>query len=156
LKLNKKIDQFKALELLESKTKDLPTYEARQLKKRFAGASTTEIESGFQRVLESVKDEMKVDEKEEEACIEDEVKDIIEAEEDVKENDLLKGRTHNGHIAEGEKADGSEEKVDEDEDYETTEQVKETEDGDVELDESEVIDADLMKLWCKQAERITH
>ena len=34
--LKRKIEQFKALELLESKTKDLPTYEARKLKKIFA------------------------------------------------------------------------------------------------------------------------
>ena len=149
LKLNRKIDSFKAMELLESKTKDLPDFEARQVKKRLAESTTTEIEKNFNKVLESVKDEMKVDEKEEEASIEEEVKDIIEAEEDVKENDMLKGRKHNGHIDEGE-----DNEVDEDEDKDDK-QVDEAED-DVKLDESEVIDEDLMKLWCAQVERINY
>ena len=161
MKLNKKIDSFKAQELLESKTKDLPAYEARQLKKRFAGATTTEIEKKFNMVLESVKDDMKVEEKEEQTSIEEEVKDIIEAEADVEENDMLKNRTHNGHIAEAEDDEKKEEvkecdgeDCDEDEDLETTESVKIDEDGEVELDESEVIDQNLMKLWCKDFERM--
>lgn len=149
LKLNRKIDSFKAMELLESKTKDLPDFEARQMKKRLAESTTTEIEKNFDKVLESVKDEMKVDEKEEEASIEEEVKDIIEAEEDVKENDMLRGRKHNGHIDEGE-----DNNVDEAEDKDD-EHVDEAED-DVKLDESEVIDEDLMKIWCAQAERINY
>ena len=149
LKLNRKIDSFKAMELLESKTKDLPDFEARQVKKRLAESTTTEIEKNFDKVLESVKDEMKVDEKEEEASIEEEVKDIIEAEEDVKENDMLKGRKHNGHVDEGE-----DDEVDEADDKDDK-QVDEAED-DVKLDESEVIDEDLMKLWCAQAERINY
>ena len=57
-KLNSKIDSFKAMELLESKTKDLPTFEARKMKKRFADATTVEIEKNFKRVLESVQKEM--------------------------------------------------------------------------------------------------
>ena len=164
LKLNRKIDSFKAAELLESKTKDLPTYEARQVKKRLAGASTSEIESKFSRILESVKDDMKVNEKEDEVAIEEEVKDIIEGEDEeaVKENDMLKGRKHNAHVAEAEDdCEGCKESEDDeckeaedDEDYETTESVKMNEDGDVELDESEVIDQDLMKLWCQDFKRI--
>ena len=159
LKLNKKIDSFKAQELLESKTKDLPSYEARQMKKRFAGATTAEIEKKFETILESVKDDMKVEEKEEQTSIEEEVKDIIEAEEDVKENDMLKGKKHNLHVDEAEdeeKVDEAEEdkEVDEDEDYETTESVKMNEDGDVELEESEIIDQDLMKLWCRDFKRM--
>lgn len=159
LTLNKKIDSFKAAELLESKTKDLPTYEARQLKKRFAGATVSEIEKKFDMVLESVKDDMKVEEKEEETTIEEEVKDIIEAEEDVKENDMLKGKKHNLHVDEAEDdeevKEAEDDKIEEDdEDYETTESVKVNEDGDVELDESEVIDQDLMKLWCRDFRRM--
>lgn len=151
LKLNKKIDQLKAVELLESKTKDLPTFEARQIKKRFANATTVEIEKRFDTVLESIKDDMKVDEKEEVTSIEEEVKDIIEAEEDVKENDILKNKAHNGHIMEDEEevTESDDEKLDEDE-----EEVTESkDDDDVKLDESEVIDRDLMKLWCSQAKR---
>lgn len=147
-KLNKKIDQFKALELLESKTKDLPSYEARQMKKRLAEATTVEIEKTFDKVLESVKEEMKEAEKDDETTLEAEVKDIIEAEEDVKEDDMLKGRNHNLHV------DEAEDDVDEAEkDDETVEEAEKKED-DVELDESDVIDAALMQRWCDQAARI--
>ena len=73
------------------------------MKKRLAEASTVEIEKTFSKVLESVKEEMKEAEAEEETSIEEEVKDIIECDsEDVKENDILKGRKHNAHIDEGE------------------------------------------------------
>lgn len=148
LKLNRKIDSFKAAELLESMSKDLPSYEARQLKKRFENASTVEIQKNFKRVLESVKEEMKVDEKEEEASLEEEVKDIIESEEEVKENDILKGRHHNGHLPE------SEEDLDEAED-EVTEADEEIDESD---DESinESIDPKLMELWTKQFNKIIY
>ena len=144
LKLNKKIDSFKALELLESKTKDLPSFEARQVKKLLAESTVTEIEKTFDKTLESVKDNMKVEEKEEEACIEDEVKDIIKGEAACKTSKLT-----GAEDAEVKKAIEAED----DEDYETTERVKETEDGDVELDESEVIDQDLMRLWCADIQK---
>jgi hypothetical protein len=57
------------------------------------------------------------------------------------EDDMLKNRPHNLH---------KDENLNE-EDFETTETVNMTETGDVELDESEVIDGNLMKLWCRQA-----
>ena len=143
-KLNKKIDQFKALELLESKTKDLPDYEARQMKKRLAEATTVEIEKTFDKVLESVKNEIEEAEKDNDASIEEEVKNIIECDDDktVDEDDLLKNRVHNKHVSEGEKCPkcGNEE---------CTCEAK-----DDELDESEVINADLMKLWCSQVASI--
>ena len=143
-KLNKKIDQFKALELLESKTKDLPDYEARQMKKRLAEATTAEIEKTFDKVLESVKNEIEEAEKDNDASIEEEVKNIIECDDDktVDEDDLLKNRVHNKHVSEGEKCPkcGNEECTCEAEDDE--------------LDESEVINADLMKLWCSQVASI--
>ena len=157
-KLNKKIDNFKAMELLESKTKDLPDYEARQMKKRLAEASTVEIEKTFSKVLESVKEEMKEAELEEESSIEEEVKDIIECDgEDVKENDILKNRKHNAHVDEAEdvkendllKGRTHNAHVDEAEDKE----VDEAED-DVELDESYVIDSNLMKWFCDKAATI--
>ena len=157
-KLNKKIDSFKAMELLESKTKDLPDYEARQMKKRLAEASTVEIEKTFSKVLESVKEEMKDAELEEETSIEEEVKDIIECDgEDVKENDILKNRNHNAHVDEAEDVDEDDMlkgrnhnlHVDEAEDKE----VDEAED-DVELDESYVIDSNLMKWFCDKAATI--
>ena len=157
-KLNKKIDSFKAMELLDSKTKDLPDYEARQMKKRLAEASTVEIEKTFSKVLESVKEEMKEAELEEETSIEEEVKDIIECDgEDVKENDILKNRKHNAHVDEAEdvkendllKGRTHNAHVDEAEDKE----VDEAED-DVELDESYVIDSNLMKWFCDKAATI--
>lgn len=147
-KLNKKIDSFKALELLESKTKDLPDYEARQMKKRLAEATTVEIEKTFDKVLESVKEEVAEAEKDEEASIEEEVKDIIECDDkkaDVDEDDaVFKGRVHNKHVAEGEKCPkcGNEKCT------------CEAEEDDVELDESEVIDAGIMARWCAQAAAI--
>lgn len=151
-KLNNKIDQFKAMELLESKTKDLPTYEARQIKKRLAGASTVEIEKTFGKILESVKDEMQKESDEDETTLEAEVKDIIENDgkdlkekEECDEDDILKGRKHNGHL--NEKDDEECDESDEEETYETLEQVKMNEDGDIELDESEVIGADEIKMW---------
>lgn len=135
-KLNKKIDSFKALELLESKTKDLPDYEARQMKKRLAEASTVEIEKTFDKILESVKDEIKEAEKNDDVAIEAEVKDILENEDSEKKD-----------------------KVEEAEDEEKKDKVEETEDEidedeEVELDESYVIDANLMKWFCDKAATI--
>jgi hypothetical protein len=57
------------------------------------------------------------------------------------EDDMLKNRPHNLH---------KDENLNE-ENFETTETVNMTETGDVELEESEVIDGNLMKLWCRQA-----
>ena len=71
--LKKKLDQYKALELLESKTKDLPTFEAAQVKKQLAEASAPEIEKKFKKVLESVKSEAKKIEEAEETTLESEV-----------------------------------------------------------------------------------
>ena len=73
----------------------------------------------------------------------------------VDEDDILKktphngDASHNGHIKESEEED---DEIDEDEEeFETTETVKEDEDGNIELDESDVIDPELMKLWCNQS-----
>lgn len=144
LKLNRKIDSFKAMELLESKTKDLPDYEARQVKKRLAEASTIEVEKRFAKVLESVQDEMKIDEKEEEASIEEEVKDIIEAEDDVKKECAARKQQFKQDLID-----------DDDDDSDEAEADKKAEaEDDVKLDESEIIDRDLMKLWCHQLDRI--
>ena len=147
-KLNKKIDSFKAMELLESKTKDLPDYEARQMKKRLAKASTVEIEKTFSKVLESVKEEMKEAELEEETSIEEEVKDIIECDgEDVKENDILKNRKHNAHVDEAED-------VDEDDMLKGRNHNLHVNEDEEELDESYVIDSNLMKWFCDKAATI--
>ena len=152
--LTKKLESLKAVEILESKTRDLPDFEARVMKKRLCEATAPEIEKKFAEVLESVRAEAKRIAEDEETTLESEITKIVGADEaeEVKENDLLKNKPHNAHISEGEeeKKDG-EEAVDEDEDFETMEEVKEDADGNIELDESEIIDADLMKLWCNQA-----
>ena len=163
-KLNKKIDSFKAMELLESKTKDLPDYEARQMKKRLAEASTVEIEKTFNKVLESVKEEMKEAELEEETSIEEEVKDIIECDgEDVKENDILKNRKHNAHVDEAEDVDEDDMLKGRNHNLHVNEDEKcpkcgkspcECNEDEEELDESYVIDSNLMKWFCDKAATI--
>lgn len=146
-KLNAKIDQFKAIELLESKTKDLGEFEAKQVKARLAGATTTEINAKFKTVLESVKSEIAEEAEKDETSLTEEINNIIEKEEkkdkvdekDVEEDDILKGRKHNGHLNE------DDEDIDEAED--DKKDVDEAED-DIELDESEMIDSNLMAMWC--------
>lgn len=145
LALNKQIDQSKARDLLESKIKDLPDFEARQMRKRLAEATTVEIQKNFKKILESVKGEIKEDEKVEETSLEEEVNNIIEADEkdgkkkvsekEVEEDDPLKGRVHNGHLNEkDDEVDEADDEVDEDDD--------------VELSEDEKIDESLMAWWC--------
>jgi len=144
LALNKQIDQSKARDLLESKIKDLPDFEARQMRKRLAEATTVEIQKNFRKILESVKGEIKEDEKVEETSLEEEVNNIIEADEkdgkkkvsekEVEEDDMLKGRVHNGHLNE--------------KDDEVDEADEVDEDDDVELSEDEKIDESLMAWWC--------
>jgi len=128
------------------------------MKKRLAEASTVEIEKRFDKILESVKEEIKEAEAEEETTLEEEVKDIIECDgKEVKEDDMLKGRKHNAHV------DEAEDDVDEDDmlkgrvhnnHVNEKEDEKVDEADDVELDESYVIDANLMKWFCDKAENI--
>ena len=165
--LTKKLNSLKAIEVLESKTRYLPDFEASAVKKQLCESTAEEIEEKFDATLESVKrDAKKLAEKKEEEVeksldeeidsivSEEDKKDISEAEE-IEEDDMLKTRPHNGnakhngHIEEAEKevaAEGEEE-----EEFETMETVKEDDDGNIELDESEVIDPELMKLWCNQS-----
>lgn len=143
--LNKKLDSFKAMQLLESKTKDLPAYESRQLKKRFANSTVSEIEHKFDTVLESIKEKMNIEEKEEQASLESEVKNILEDADDTNEASTEEIKEKEPEVK---KADGKEET------FETIEQVKFNNLGEVELDESDKIDANLMKYWCAKAENI--
>ena len=149
--LNKKLEQYKAAQILESKTQDLPAFEARKIKKHFATASAPEIEKNFKKVYESIKKDVKEAEKEVETTLEAEVNKIVDSEE-VEENDMLRNRPHNAHIDDPAGIKESEEDVDEaEEDFETTETVKFNEDGDVELDDDDVIDESIMKIWCNQS-----
>ena len=147
--LKKKLDEYKALALLESKTKDLPTFEAAQVKKHLAEASAPEIEKRFNKVLESVQAAAKEVEEAEETTLESEVQKIVDSE-DIEENDMLKGKPHNNHVVEAEK-EKKEETVDEEEDFETTETVNFNEDGDVELDDEDIINESTMSRWLRNA-----
>ena len=142
--LNKKLGQYKAAQLLESKTQDLPAFEARKIKKHFATASAPEIEKNFKTVLESVQKDVKEAEGEAETTLEAEVQKIVD-EDDVKENDMLRNKPHNGHIDDPAGVKESEE------DFETVEEVKFNEAGEVELDDDDVIDESLMQRWCAQS-----
>ena len=144
-KLNKKLGQYKALELLESKTKDLPTFEASKIKRHFADATAPEIEKNFKKVLESVQEASKEAEDDVETTLESEVSKIVDSE-DIEENDMLRNRPHNGHINDPEGVINED-----DEDFETTETVRFNENGDIELDEDDVIDESTMKRWCLQS-----
>ena len=144
--LNKKLNQYKAAQLLESKTQDLPAFEARKIKKHFATASAPEIEKNFKKVLESVQKDVKDAEKEAETTLEAEVNKIVDSEE-VEENDMLRNRPHNGHIDDPAGIKESETE----EDFETTEEVKFNECGDIELGEDDIIDESIMKRWCMQS-----
>lgn len=140
--LNKKINRFKAAQLLEEKTQDLPAFEARQIKKHFAVASAPEIEKNFNKVLESVKKKAKDNSKDAELALEDEVKKVIDEEQDMNEDDLLKNRAHNNHH------DDPKGVVNEDDEYfETSEDVITDEDGNIEIGDDEVIDEATMINW---------
>lgn len=142
--LKSKLEQYKAVALLESKTKDLPSFEARRVKRQLKEATVDEIEKKFDKTLKDVREEAKSAkddaDKDVKKTVETEIDEILNDE--VKEDEYRrpKNQPHNLH-----QADESEEE------FETTESVKMNDEGDVELDESDVIDGDLMKLWCRQA-----
>lgn len=166
--LTKRLDAVEARELLESKTKDLPAFEARQVKKQLKEAATpAAVNEKFDDTLKQVQKTAQEAEKDQELEIEAEINKIITGD-DVKEDDLLDNRPHNAHVAESEeqvKEDDMLKKTphngdaqhnahneeSEDEVFETMEIIRMNESGDVELDESDVIDADLMKQWCNQS-----
>lgn len=162
--LKARLDRLQAAELLESKTKDLPTYEARRVRKQLREATAPEIEKKFDKTLKGVREGMAKAEEPGEKAVQEEIEKILEAdaeEEAANENDMLRNRKHNAHVDVSEAQDAPEdatdecdeiaEGVDEEEDFETTETVREDADGEVELDESDVIDSSLMKMWCRQS-----
>ena len=151
-KLNKKLGRYRAQQLLEAKTQDLPAFEARKIKKHFATASAPEIEKNFKKVLESVKKQTEAEEKEEATTLESEVTKIVDSEE-VEENDMLRNKPHNAHIDDpaGVKVNEAEDDLEEKDDFETTESVKFDENGDIQLEDDDVIDESTMKRWCLQS-----
>ena len=169
--LKAELDRANAKLMLESKTKDLPSYEARRVKKQLKEASAPEIEKKFKKTLESVREKMKVEDAAADEPVENEIEKILEADE-MEEDDILKDRPHNAHVSSKNLAEAEveeddllknrphnahrnvreEEETDEDDSFETIEEVEFDEDGDVELDESDVIDSDIMKVWCRQSQ----
>ena len=141
--LMKKLNQYKAMDLLESKTKDLPSYEARQVKKMLAEATVPEIEAKFDKTLERVRTQVKESTKKMDSTLESEINKIVQEDDDLEENDMLNGRPHNGHKS-------VKEAEDDDEEFETSETVTLDDEGDVRLDESDVIDQATMKWYCSQ------
>lgn len=97
--LKRELDKLEAVKLLESKTQNLPEFEARSVKKRLAEASTEEIKKNFKSVLESVKDQAKKVADEKETSLDEEINNIIN-DDDLEEDDMLKGRKHNLHVDE--------------------------------------------------------
>jgi hypothetical protein len=55
--LKAKLEQYKAAALLESKTKDLPFFEARRVKRQLKEATVAEIEKKFDKTLKNVREE---------------------------------------------------------------------------------------------------
>ena len=114
------------------------------MKRQLKEATVDEIEKKFDKTLKYVREEAKAAkddaDKDVKKTVETEIDEILNDE--VKEDEYRKPKNqpHNLH-----QADESEEE------FETTESVKMNDEGDVELDESDVIDGDLMKLWCRQA-----
>ena len=132
----------KAIELLESKTKDLPSREARQIKQMLSESTTEEIEHKFDKALASVQNELAKAEEDRSSALESEIDKIIKDDEAVKEDDLLKGRHHNAHVDEGDEE--SEEETDgEDEEVEEAEEEEEEVEDDEEVEEAEEEEADL-------------
>lgn len=141
--LKKELSKYKAAQLIESKTKDLPAFEARRLKKHFAEATAPEIEKNFKKALKEVKKEAKEVAEEVETTLEAEVQKIVDSE-DIEENDMLRNKPHNNHV--------STPVVNEDEeDFETTESISYNENGEIELGEDDVIDESTMNRWCAQS-----
>lgn len=130
LTLKKQIDEAKAIRFLEKKTADLPLFEARQVKARLAGSSFEDAQKDFKKVLEAVQAEMKADALEEEKSIEEEISNILEAENCKDEESCDK--TTKAPEAPAPEAEEAE--------------TEEKEDPNP-LTESEKINSDLMKSW---------
>lgn len=144
-KLTASIESAKAKDLLAKKTKDLPLFEAQQIKRRLANATCEEIEKNYKKLLESVREEMKDACNEEEKTLEEEINDII-----AKEcSDSDKPAKSKQVSIEEKEADNVEKKSESDAEDDSS--SDEEEDDGVELDESEMIPASLMQRWMATA-----
>lgn len=133
-KLAATVESAKAKDLLAKKTKDLPLFEAQQIKRRLANATCAEIEKNYKKLLESVREEMNEACKEEAKTLEEEINDIIAKE--SSDSDKKDAAPKVQPVEED-----KEEKADDKEEYD------ESEEDDVELKESEQIPSDIMQRW---------
>lgn len=140
LALKKEISVSKAKDFIARKTKDLPLFEAKQVQKRLAGATLDEAKANYSKILESVRDEMEESAKLEEKDLEEEINNIIESSENSDKAD---------------KAEGSESEEPKAETVTEDEKKSADEDDGIELDESEKIDAAMMKGWIDRFNGIT-
>ena len=144
LDLSGRIDRIKAKELLESKLADLPDFEANQIRKRLAEATTSEVKGQFKQILESVKSEVKEEAEEEEKSLDEEIKEILDCDsaEKTDEAEKAKKASANDEVDDTDVNDSTDDADDAD---------VEEDDDDIQLSEAEKINADQMKLWCDMA-----
>lgn len=141
-KLNAIVEKNKAKKLLESKTKDLPLFEAQQIKRRLANATCEEIEKNYKKLLESVRNEMDEACKEEAKTLEEEINDIIAKECSDSENTDKKDAPKPAPVEEAEETDKEDDEDDE------------SEEDDVELKESEQIPSSIMQRWLSKVKTV--
>ena len=89
ISLNKRLDESKAREMIGEKIKDLPILEAKEMKKRLAGMTSKEVEKNFKSILESVEEEIKDQQiqNEDEKNLEEAITDILEDKTETKKDD---------------------------------------------------------------------
>lgn len=142
ISLNKRLDESKAREMIGEKIKDLPILEAKEMKKRLAGMTSKEVEKNFKSILESVEEEIKDQQiqNEDEKNLEEAITDILEGKTETKKDDTS---DKNGADTD----EGKETNSDEAGDDETTD------DGD-EPDSVEITESQ-MQSWIDTLKRLT-
>ena len=152
--LKKRLEKAEARELLESKIKDLPLFEANQLRRRFEGATKSLIESKFEKALAAVKEEVEDEVSDEETSLEEEIANIVGSDEKALESE--EENNDEGSASVDESDDEAEDAESEDEETEDEEGDEATSDAgdDSEDDESETIGESYMKQWIARANSI--
>ena len=142
ISLNKRLDESKAREMIGEKIKDLPILEAKEMKKRLAGMTSKEVEKNFKTILESVEEEIKDQQiqNEDEKNLEEAITDILEGKSEKKKED---SSDKNGVDTEEGKETNSDEASDDDT----------TDDGD-EPDSVEITESQ-MQSWIDTLKRLT-
>lgn len=144
------------------------------MRKILAESSKADIEKNFDKTLDEVKKDIeataekieeKTDNKAEEKPVEkiEEKSDnpenddlVSEVEKIITDDDILKDRPHNAHVSVKENEEEKPVETDEaEEDFETLEEFKITAEGDIELDDNEIINESIMRNYCRLAEERT-